>query len=537
MKKLISLALSVAIMLSCCVFASADVAFSDFGADHWAYSYVSTLVGDGTINGFEDGTFRPEATVSRAEFVKMIGKGPQLSPIVYNDIVGHWAYDYIMYSGLEGDTNNNFNPDVPITRGDVANLIWARNGKTAGVKTPSVITSQGTNADAIAWVYAYGIMKGDDGINLRLGDTLTRAEAAALIVRARSVGAQGDFIDGIDEKVYETMFNSSKLFDRAYSANATITNSELATALVRLGSEENNISYTKFPKKAAYEGENAVNVNILTAELLGNENNNAAFAAKNATVQDTIAALTYGTLMQANKGQSYGAKEPLYAGVSSDLTDREKVMLAYAYKKGITLYANGQINPSKEVTMKEIGCLLFQLDGGLAGFETIDVINAKTAEKDGTMNYNINVYPANAAAYKTIISGVPVAVYEAPFTNIKGNPVDAYNFVREYKVVPVQMLELIRAKAQGKGADLTMEYTPSLVADNGNGYTMRVKVTVNAVKGTVNLSDILDLAEGSAQVMVATGDVLYVDIITGQKLSQMDMPVDKMAIDKVVYKY
>ena len=536
MKRILALALCAAIMLGSCLVASADIAFSDLPSSHWAYSYVATLVGDGTINGFEDGTFRPDATVSRAEFVKMIGKGPTLSSVVFKDIEGHWGYDYIMYSGLAGDENGNFNPDVPITRADVANLVWSRNGAVKGVKVPAMITNQGTNADATAWVYAYGVMTGDDGINLRLGDTLTRAEAAALIVKARGVSSQRDFISGIDEKVYETMFNSSKLFDRAYSANAKITNSELATALVRLGSEETKITYTKFPRDPKYDGENAVNVNVL-ASLLGEENNNAAFAAKNATVQDTLAALTYGTLMQAKKGQSYGDKAPLYNGVSSDLTEREQVMLAYAYKKGISLYANGQINPANEITMKEVACILFQLDGSMAGFETLDVINAATKEKDAQMLSDLGVYPANASAYKTILAGVPVAVYTATYSNVAGNPVDAYNFVREYKVALVQMLEVIRAKAQGKGADLTITYTPSLVADNGNGYTMRVKVDVNSVNGSVNLSDLLGLAAGSAKVTVSTGSSLYVDIITGQKISQLDMPVDKMAIDKVVYTY
>lgn len=536
MKKIISIMLCVAVALSCCVFASAAISFSDLPADHWAYSYVSTLVDGGTINGFEDGTFRPDGTVSRAEFVKMIGKGPTASETVFNDIEGHWAYDYIMYSGLEGDEKNNFNPDVPITRGDVANLIWSRNGQVMDVKIPAMITDQGTNPDAVAWVYAYGIMTGDDGINLRLDDTLTRAEASALIVRARSVGSQNDFINGIDEDVYKTMFESSKLFDREYSPSATITNNELATALVRLGSEEMNITYTKFPYYEEYDGENAANVNVL-ASLLGSENNNAEFAEKNATVQDTVAALTYATMMKSKKGQSYGDKTPLYSGVSSDLTDREQTVLAYAYKKGITLYANGQINPANEITMKEVACLLLQLDGSIAGFETLDVINSKTSQRDISMNTDIASYPSNASAYKTVLKDIPVEVYTTAFNNAKGNPVDCYNFAREYKVTLVQMLELLRAKAQSNGADITITYTPSLVVDNGNGYTMRVKVDVNSLNATSNLSSLMGLTSNSANVQVSAGSSLYVDIVTGQKVSQMDMPVDSMAIDKIVYVY
>ncbi|MDD4690341.1 MAG: S-layer homology domain-containing protein, partial [Eubacteriales bacterium] len=433
MKKIVSLVVCAAIVISSCVFAFADIAFSDLPSNHWAYSYVNNLVSDGTINGFEDGSFRPGNTVSRAEFVKMIGKGPVISPVVFNDIAGHWAYDYIMYSGLAGASNNNFNPDTPITRGDVVNLIWARNGSVKGVVIPEMITNQGSNSDAVAWMYAYGVMTGDDGINLRLNDTLTRAEAAALIVRARTVQNQNDFINAIDENVYKTIFEKSKLFDKAYLSNAKITNDELALAMVRLGSEEMNLTYRVYPKTKAYEGENAFNVNAL-ATVIGEENNNAAFGAKNATVQDALSALTSATLRQAKKGQAYGAKEPLYSGVSSDLTDREKVALAYAYKKGVTLYAGGQINPANDITMKELACLLLQLDGSIAGFESIDVINAKTMGADLSMNTALGSYPANAAAYKIIGKGIPNEVYTTAFSNAKGNPVDCYNFVREYKV-------------------------------------------------------------------------------------------------------
>lgn len=536
MKKIISAMLCAAVLISSCVFASADISFSDLPADHWAYAYVAELVEGGTINGFEDGTFRPDSTVSRAEFVKMIGKGPTAAETVFNDIEGHWAYDYIMYSGLAGDENNNFNPDVPITRGDVANLIWSRNGMVKDVKIPSMITDQGSNPDAVAWVYAYGIMTGDDGINLRLDDSLTRAEASALIVRARKVSSQNDFINGIDENIYKTIFNASGLFDREYSASSTITNDELAIAMVRLGSEENTITYTKFPFYEEYEGENAANINVL-ATLLGSENNNAEFGAKNATVQDTLAALTYADLMKSKKGQSYGDKAPLYSGVSDGLTDREQMVLAYAYKKGITLYANGQINPANDITMKEVACILFQLDGSIAGFETLDVINASVKEQDISMNTDIGSYPANAADYKTILSGIPNQVYTTPFSNVSGKVYDSYDFAREYKITLVQMLELLRTKAQSNGADLTIVYTPSLVADNGNGYTMRVKVTVNSLASSANLSDLMGLAAGSAEVQVSAGSSIYVDIVTGQKISQMDMTTDKMAIDKIVYTY
>ena len=77
MKRIISFILTAAMLLSIVptVFAAG---FSDFNSSHWAYEYVLALVNDGTINGYADGTFRPEGTVTRAEFVKMIGNGSEI---------------------------------------------------------------------------------------------------------------------------------------------------------------------------------------------------------------------------------------------------------------------------------------------------------------------------------------------------------------------------------------------------------------------------------------------------------------------------
>jgi hypothetical protein len=123
-----------------------------------------------------------------------------------------------MTSGLEGD-GNSFMPDKAIERDDVINLIWTRNGKDESCFAPSVITSQGKNKEAVAWAYATGILKGDDGYNLRLDESLTRAEAAVLIIRAREV-TSGDrkynFTDVIRPEILKAVFEGARIFETGY---------------------------------------------------------------------------------------------------------------------------------------------------------------------------------------------------------------------------------------------------------------------------------------------------------------------------------
>ncbi len=125
-KRILAVFLVVALLIPAAVTVSA-ASFKDLPSGHWAYTAVNKLVEEGTINGFTDGTFKPNSTVSRAEFVKMIGKGSTVSQTHYSDVKkGDWFYDYVMTSGLEPVNQFEFMPNKAITRGDVVNLLWKR---------------------------------------------------------------------------------------------------------------------------------------------------------------------------------------------------------------------------------------------------------------------------------------------------------------------------------------------------------------------------------------------------------------------------
>ena len=135
MKRILSLVLMLTVLLSSMAVMAAP-SFTDMGADHWAMPSVEKLVNEGTIRGYEDGSFRPDNTVTRAEFVKMIGKGTEKREEEFDDVnESHWGYEYIIYSGLEG-TGNNFEPDRAITRGETVELLWTRAGGKTGIKAP-----------------------------------------------------------------------------------------------------------------------------------------------------------------------------------------------------------------------------------------------------------------------------------------------------------------------------------------------------------------------------------------------------------------
>ncbi len=545
-KRIVSYALICVIVIS--VFqcaATAQTQFPDLSGDHWAYAAVNALVSDGTVKGFEDGTFRPNDTVSRAEFVKMIGKGADKRSGDFADVsTSHWGYDYIMYSGLEG-SGGNFNPDVPITRNDVLNLVWTRNGSKTGVLAPSVITAQGSSADAVAWAYTYGIMVGNDGVNLRLSDSLSRAEAAVLIIRARDVGANAatrDFIDTVSPKVLETVYSSVRLFDdAAYTPDKTITYGELSRAALRLGTEAFELTYDGLSKTAPFKHAYAVDFNIVAKDVFGEDKITAENIDKPATVKDTLAALTYNMIRKSASPVKYGQTGAYYKDITAIGTKMSDICLTYSFGSGVQLYADGSIKPDKTVTMKEFVALLLQLDH-LIGSQTeytTDYTGRLRVAKNSKISKNTDAYPANSADFQCILEGVPNAVYTTPFVNnVNGsNPKSTYDFTREYREMFVNFMDEFKVKLTGNtGLKIRITYYPTLVIENGNDATIRAKFEILENPGQTPLSSLLkDSLDVSDVSSIDAAKVFYGDIVVGQKFKDIYIPSDLAKIKQIVY--
>jgi len=73
---------------------------------HWGRDYISAVAEEGFLNGYEDGSFRPEATITRAEATAMFAKAEgrstrPLSNKTYSDVPeSHWAYEIIMNASI-----------------------------------------------------------------------------------------------------------------------------------------------------------------------------------------------------------------------------------------------------------------------------------------------------------------------------------------------------------------------------------------------------------------------------------------------------
>ena len=161
----------------------------------WYHEAVDFAVDNGLMGGVGHHKFDPDGTMTRAMMVtvlyRMVGSPAVDGPSTFSDVpTGQWYSDAISWAqscGIVGGIGHNrFAPDAPVTREDLATILW----RTVG--TPETGTDLSAFRDsgkidgyaygAMQWAVAEGILNGDAG-RLKPVDSATRAEFACIVMR------------------------------------------------------------------------------------------------------------------------------------------------------------------------------------------------------------------------------------------------------------------------------------------------------------------------------------------------------------------
>jgi N-acetylneuraminic acid mutarotase len=187
-------------LISCKPDGDNSVQFKDM-AGHWANQAVQNAYGCGVVKGFNDGTFHPNAQVTRAEFVTMLmntvldssepaGSGEGFSD---NSNIPAWAANAVAeaqgYGFVNGFADDSFRPNEQVTRAELVTML----AKAAGIKPLEAdkVTGMFADADDIpAWAAGYVAALQEKALLQGRGDGkfeptghATRAEAAVLLLR------------------------------------------------------------------------------------------------------------------------------------------------------------------------------------------------------------------------------------------------------------------------------------------------------------------------------------------------------------------
>jgi hypothetical protein len=167
--------------------------FTDMDSSHWAYENIMKMTQTGMIAGYPDGSFRPNASVTHGEFIRMATIAADLSSLPAKQ-GEHWALPYYN-TGLNNFLFSQYDIseahlDKPIRRAHMA-LIASEIVKTKGeLDNYSEILEKIGDVDYrtqyehhIVRAYGMGILAGYPDGTFRPFGTLNRAEAASVIQR------------------------------------------------------------------------------------------------------------------------------------------------------------------------------------------------------------------------------------------------------------------------------------------------------------------------------------------------------------------
>ncbi|WP_141506254.1 InlB B-repeat-containing protein [Paenibacillus luteus] len=164
---------------------------------HWAASYIKQGVSKGIVNGYPNGTFKPNAAVTRAEFVVMLMNAlkPQTEKavITFTDTekIGPWAKDAVaqaVQAGIiKGFEDGSFRPNQAVTRSEIVVMI----SRMLNLKQDTNLATDFRDdpripywaKGAVAALKNLGLIQGKGNNEFAPNDKTTRAEATTILVR------------------------------------------------------------------------------------------------------------------------------------------------------------------------------------------------------------------------------------------------------------------------------------------------------------------------------------------------------------------
>lgn len=245
MKKLLSIIISILIITAMFTqIALADeiknnVKFTDLDETYWAYESIQKLVDAGIINGYPDGTFKPDGNITRAELIKIANQvflyTQKQDTTNFTDVkADDWFYDNVLIaqnSGyIDGYPDGTFNPNGLITRQELCKILDSINNF---VELPYT----NTTADVVdPWATEYvnkilsnRIMLLDENNNFRAIEKATRAEACDALAKFLIISEEpaietpsgGGSTVTADEELNTTMDTVTRRLEKGVIPNLT----------------------------------------------------------------------------------------------------------------------------------------------------------------------------------------------------------------------------------------------------------------------------------------------------------------------------
>ena len=190
-------ALAMLLSLNLTAFAAVeDTGYSDVAADAWYADAVAYVRDNGLMSGTSETAFEPDGTMTRGMLVTTLYRLAGSTSLEnedlgypFDDVPGDaWYADGVYWARLNGVaggySDEQFGPDDPVTREQIAAIFWRYEGSPdpetgAGFADEEDISDYA--AEAVDWARANGIVNGVEGNYFLPQDSATRAQVATLL--------------------------------------------------------------------------------------------------------------------------------------------------------------------------------------------------------------------------------------------------------------------------------------------------------------------------------------------------------------------
>ena len=250
LQRLLPLAMLAAMLLSA---VPAAAVFRDT-AGHWAEKTLDEWQDEGLIDGYGDGSFQPNGTVTRAEFIKLVNRTLGFtaeSGISFSDVTERdWFHAEVakaVAAGYAQGSGGLFRPNQPVTRAEAAAMLARAAGLAANEERADAFTDA---ASIPAWAKGSvgaaaeaGYMTGyPDGAFGALG-SITRAEAVVTLDRVRKSAKETVIEQAGTTLENETVLGDLVIAESVGEGNVTLKNVTVLGSVIVKGGGANSIYF------------------------------------------------------------------------------------------------------------------------------------------------------------------------------------------------------------------------------------------------------------------------------------------------------
>jgi len=179
------------------------LAFTDLPTSHWSYDYINALSKQGIINGYSDETFRPDQAITRAELLKIALETSNKDAFAFENLyfddftMNDWFAEYVVFAAqneyVSGYDDGTFRPNQNITRAEALKIILSVAGKEnssdsfVALARYKDVSENDWFAPHFSYAIQQNIISGYEDSTIRPNQSITRAEAAKIIMEVKNL--------------------------------------------------------------------------------------------------------------------------------------------------------------------------------------------------------------------------------------------------------------------------------------------------------------------------------------------------------------